>query len=45
MGYIREPKGIDLTVIPQTKANKEADKSVSDFIRKEKQKMQKKVSH
>lgn len=39
MGYIKEPKGIDLVVVPQTKANKEADKLVSDFIRNDKSKM------
>ena len=36
MGYIKEPKGIDLVVVPQTKPNKEADKLVSDFIKKDK---------
>lgn len=36
MGYIKEPKGVDLVVVPQTKPNKEADKLVSDFIKKHK---------
>ncbi len=36
MGYIKEPKGIDLVVVPQTKPDKESDELVSEFIRKEK---------
>ena len=36
MGYIKEPKGIDLTVVPQTFQDKEADELVSEFIRKDK---------
>jgi hypothetical protein len=36
MGYIKEPNGIDLVVVPQTEPNKEADKLVSDFIKKAK---------
>ena len=36
MGYIKEPKGIDLTVVPQTKRDQEADELVSEFIRKDK---------
>ncbi len=36
MGHIKEPKGIDLVVVPQTKPDKEADKLVSNFIRKDK---------
>jgi hypothetical protein len=36
MGYVKEPKGIDLVVVPQTKPDKEADKLVSEFIRKDK---------
>ena len=36
MGYIKEPKGVDLVVVPQTKPNKEADKIMSDFIKKHK---------
>lgn len=36
MGYIKESKGVDLVVVPQTKPDKEADKLVSDFIRKDK---------
>jgi len=36
MGYIKDPKGIDFVVVPQTKPDKEADKLVSEFIRKDK---------
>ncbi|GEM_PF-2481123 len=36
MGHIKEPEGIDFTVIPQTKPDKETDKLVSEFIRKRK---------
>jgi hypothetical protein len=36
MGYIKEPKGVDLVVVPQTKPDKEADELVSEFIRKDK---------
>ncbi|NOU47455.1 MAG: hypothetical protein HOO86_10380 [Bacteroidales bacterium] len=36
MGHIKEPKDIDLVVVPQTKPNKEADKMISDFIKKDK---------
>jgi hypothetical protein len=36
MGYIKEPKDIDLAVVPQTNTNKEADKLISDFIKKDK---------
>lgn len=36
MGYIKEPKGIDFVVVPQTKPDKEADNLVSEFIRKQK---------
>ena len=32
MGYIKEPKGIDLVVVPQSKPNIEANNAVSDFI-------------
>ena len=38
MGTIKEPQGIDFVVVPQTKPDKEADRLVSEFIRKEKQK-------
>jgi len=31
-GCIKEPKGIDITVIPQTKPDEEADRMVSDWI-------------
>ncbi|MBA4407807.1 MAG: hypothetical protein Q8S54_02310 [Bacteroidota bacterium] len=31
-GYIKEPKGVDFTVISQTKPNEEADRMVSEFI-------------
>ncbi len=41
MKYIKESKGIDLVVVPQTKPNKEADKLVSDFIKKDKLKRKK----
>jgi hypothetical protein len=34
MGTIKEPQGIDLIVVPQTKPDKEADRLVSEFIRK-----------
>ena len=34
MGYIKEPKGIDFVVVPQTKPNPEADRQVSEFIAK-----------
>lgn len=36
MGYIKDPKGIDFVVVPQTKPDKEADRLVSEFIRKDK---------
>lgn len=36
MGYIKEPKGVDLVVIPQKKTDNESDKLVSEFIRKDK---------
>ena len=36
MGYIKEPKGIDLTVVPQTKQDQVADDMVSEYIRKDK---------
>lgn len=36
MGYIKEPKGIDFVVVPQTKPDKEADRKVSEFIRNDK---------
>ena len=32
MGYIKEPKGVDFTVIPQTKPDPEMDRMVSEFI-------------
>jgi hypothetical protein len=36
MGYIKEPEGVDFTVIPQTKPNNEADRMFSEFIQKRK---------
>ena len=36
MGYIKEPEGIDFTVIPQIKPEKEADSMFSEFIQKRK---------
>jgi len=42
MGYIKEPKGIDL-VIPPSKPDKEADQAVSDYIKKQKLKNGKKI--
>lgn len=36
MGYIKEPEGVDFTVIPQTKPDKEADIMFSEFIQKRK---------
>ena len=36
MGYIKEPDGIDLVVSPETKPDKEADRLVSAFIKKDK---------
>ena len=36
MGYIKEPKGVDFTVIPQTKPDKEADRMLSEIIRADK---------
>lgn len=41
MGHIKEPKGIDFVVTPQSSPDKDADESVSEFIRKDK--LQKKV--
>jgi len=43
MGYIKEPKGVDLVVVPQTKPNKEADELVSDFIKKHKKRNRKAI--
>jgi hypothetical protein len=43
MGYIKEPKGIDLVVVPQTKPNKDADKIVSDYIKKHKKRNRKAI--
>jgi hypothetical protein len=34
MGHIKEPKGVDFTVVPQTKPDIETDRLVSEFIRK-----------
>ena len=36
MGHIKEPEGVDFTVIPQTKPDKEADRMFSEFIQKRK---------
>ena len=36
IGHIKEPKGIDFVVVPQTKPDKEADRKVSEFIRNDK---------
>lgn len=36
MGYIKEPEGVDFTVIPQTKPDNEADRIFSEFIQKRK---------
>jgi len=36
MGHIKEPKGVDFTVVPQTKPDIETDRLVSEFIRKRK---------
>lgn len=36
MGYIKEPKGVDFTVIPRTKPDKEADRMLSEIIRADK---------
>ncbi|MDP3914360.1 MAG: hypothetical protein Q8R96_11575 [Bacteroidota bacterium] len=36
MGYIKEPKGIDFTVIPRTKPDIEADRMLSEIIRADK---------
>lgn len=36
MGYIKEPEGVDFTVIPQTNPDKEADRMFSEFIQKRK---------
>ena len=36
MGYIKEPKGIDFTVIPQSKPDIEADRMFSEFLSKRK---------
>lgn len=41
MGYIKEPEGIDFTVVPQTKPDPETDRLVSDFLAKEKLKNRK----
>lgn len=41
MGYIKEPKGIDFEVIPQTKPDPEADRLFSEFLAKEKLKNRK----
>ena len=47
MGYIKEPEGVDLVVVPQTKRDPEQDKIVSEYIRKyklrQKAKLRKKV--
>jgi len=43
MGHIKEPKGIDFVVVPQSKPDKDADELVSEFIRKDK--LQKKAHH
>jgi hypothetical protein len=43
MGHIKEPKDIDLVVVPQTKPNKEADKMISDFIKKDKLRKRRKL--
>ena len=36
MGHIKEPEGVDFTVIPQTKPDKEADRMFSKFIQEQK---------
>ena len=36
MGHIKEPNGVDFTVVPQTKPDPETDRLVSEFIRKRK---------
>lgn len=36
MGYIKEPKGVDFTVIPQSKPDIEADRAFSEFLSKRK---------
>ena len=36
MGHIKEPEGVDFTVVPQTKPDIETDRLVSEFIRKRK---------
>jgi hypothetical protein len=41
MGYIKDPKGIDFEVIPQTKPDPETDRLVSEFLAKEKLKNRK----
>ena len=33
MGYIREPKGVDFTVVPRTKPDPEGDRLFSEFIK------------
>ncbi|MDP3912793.1 MAG: hypothetical protein Q8R96_03545 [Bacteroidota bacterium] len=36
MGHIKEPKGVDFTVVPQTKPDEETDRLISEFLRKQK---------
>ncbi len=36
MGYIKEPEGIDLVVVPRSKPDNEQDALVSEYIRKDK---------
>lgn len=38
MGYIKEPDGVDLVVVPQSEPNPEMDKLVSEYIKREKNK-------
>jgi len=41
MGYIKEPKGVDFTVIPQSKPDIEVDRMFSEFLSKRKLKSKK----
>jgi hypothetical protein len=38
MGYIREPKGVDFTVVPRTKPDPEGDRLFSEFLKEYKAK-------